>query len=261
MKIPLEMVHELILEIVGQDGINLINLIFNKKNVSEFKIADKLGITVNKVRNILYRMGEYNLVDFTRKKDKKKGMYIYYWTFDNRKALELIINMKKKKLAELRDILKEDREVVRFKSPADGTIYNYAQALELGFRCPDSNDILEEIKPELTDHQAKEEMKKIREELNSKILQQPLIPVVEEPKKEKVKRTVKKKTVKEKIKKIVKKKVLKKKAVKKLPKKEAKGKKVSKKKTKKVVKKKSVSVKIAKPKKRGLLRRIFRRKT
>ena len=87
MGLDTETVADLVEEIAGKDVIELVELIKGKEHVSEFKIADKLGVTVNQVRNMLYRLYSYNLVSFIRKKDKKKGWYIYYWTFDQKKVM------------------------------------------------------------------------------------------------------------------------------------------------------------------------------
>ena len=70
----------LVSELVGEEVIPLVRELKNKKNVSEFKLAEKLKKEVNVARNMLYRLHEANLVTFTRKKDKVKGGYIYYWT-------------------------------------------------------------------------------------------------------------------------------------------------------------------------------------
>ena len=69
-------------DVVGADVISLVRSLKNKKNVSEFKIAETLKQEVNITRNMLYRLYDANLVTFIRKKDKVKGWYIYYWTFN-----------------------------------------------------------------------------------------------------------------------------------------------------------------------------------
>ena len=97
MKLPNKLIEDLVKEVVGDEAVRLVDLIKGKKNVSEFKIADKLKITVNQVRNILYGLNSRSLVTFTRKKDKKKGWYIYYWTFDEKKARDVIIEIKEKR--------------------------------------------------------------------------------------------------------------------------------------------------------------------
>ena len=103
MRLSQPLMEELVKEVAGDDVLALLRLILGKSNVSEFKIAEKLNITVNQVRNMLYRLNEHNLVAFTRKKDKEKGWYIYFWTFDTFNARLLIIERKQKKIAELKN--------------------------------------------------------------------------------------------------------------------------------------------------------------
>ena len=50
---------------------------------------------------MLYRLLEYNLVTFMRRKDKRKGWYIYYWTFLPTDINKHYLNLKKEKLNKL----------------------------------------------------------------------------------------------------------------------------------------------------------------
>ena len=58
MKVTQENIEELIKELAGPDVVPLVILLKDKKNVSEFKLAEKLKIGVNQVRNMLYRITE-----------------------------------------------------------------------------------------------------------------------------------------------------------------------------------------------------------
>ncbi|MDP3917060.1 MAG: hypothetical protein Q8Q42_02115 [Nanoarchaeota archaeon] len=142
MKIPDDMLVELVKEVAGADTLKVLEILKNKKNVSEFKIAEKLGISVNQVRNIIYRMQEHNLVTFTRKKDSDKGWYIYYWTFDMPRAIMLIADMKNKSIGDAKENLLhvEDTRVYvckncRLKFPE-------MDALEMQFLCETCGEIM-----------------------------------------------------------------------------------------------------------------------
>src|SRR3989338_670292 len=117
MRLPQPLIEELVREVAGDDVLPLLRLILGKENVSEFKIAEKLGVTVNQVRNMLYRLNEHNLVMFTRKKDKEKGWYIYFWTFNNFIARQVIIERKQKKIAELKRMMHEENAAVMYGCP------------------------------------------------------------------------------------------------------------------------------------------------
>ena len=101
------LLDELIQELVGDDTVPLVHYIKNREDVSEFKIAERLDLGINQIRNMLYRLSNYHLVSFIRKKDRKKGWYIYYWTFNVKQANELMLKLKRKKLDRFRTRLAE----------------------------------------------------------------------------------------------------------------------------------------------------------
>ena len=66
MKIAPKIVDNVVSEIVGSDATKLVKALRNKKNVSEFKLADTLKKEINTTRNMLYKLYDANLVSFTR---------------------------------------------------------------------------------------------------------------------------------------------------------------------------------------------------
>ena len=108
-----KLLFNLIEEIAGEGNGRIIESLLNKKDVNEFLIAKKMELTVNQVRNILYKLSNFGFVSFNRKKDQKKGWYIYYWTLDNKKSLKLIETHLKNKITLLEEQLK-NRETQRY---------------------------------------------------------------------------------------------------------------------------------------------------
>ena len=108
-----KLLHEIVTDIAGKQAGEIIDLLIGKKDVNEFLIAKKLKLTINQVRNILYKLSNYNLVSFIRKKDKRKGWYTYFWTLDIEKSLELLSKKLEKKIWNLQHQLKS-REEKRF---------------------------------------------------------------------------------------------------------------------------------------------------
>ena len=142
MNIVDKIIDDLVLEIAGKDVVILVNLIKNKANVSEFKLAAKMNITVNQARNMLYKLNNYNLVDFTRKKDKVKGWYIYFWTFNTKLAKDLAVSMKKNKIVILRKRLDKENIETYFACPNDCVRFDSTNAMEYQFKCPECGKIL-----------------------------------------------------------------------------------------------------------------------
>ena len=221
-----EALSELIEEIIGKEVVKLIELLIGKENISELKLADKMKITVNQTRNMLYRLDSFNLVKFTRKKDKKKGWYIYYWTLDGKRALELLGNMYQEKLELLNKQIKREKEGEFFICEEDKIRFKLETALEYDFKCPECEEVLEK-----EDNTKRiEKLEREKEEVKNKIEQSKTLEY-KEPKK------VKKKT--------------KKKAAKKKPKKKATKKKPTKRKAKKATKKRKYSIEKRKTKKKS----------
>ena len=165
MKISNKIIDSTITEVAGEDVVKLVHALKNKKNVSEFKLAENIKQEVNLTRNMLYRLYDSNLVSFIRKKDKKKGWYIYYWTFNMKRIKYLAVDIKKKRL----EILKE-----RMKREKDGQFYgcnnkcirlDFEQSMNFEFKCPECGTLvnLEDNKEKIVN--LEKEMKNLISEL------------------------------------------------------------------------------------------------
>lgn len=69
----LKLLNDVVGEIIGKQATGIVDLLIGKKDVNEFFIAKKLKLTINQIRNMLYKLSNFNLVTFTRKKDKGKA--------------------------------------------------------------------------------------------------------------------------------------------------------------------------------------------
>src|SRR3989344_1811513 len=142
MNILDKIIDDFISEVIGKDVLNLLQYLRKKQNVSEFKLAEKLSLTVNQTRNMLYRLYSHSLVDFTRKKDKKKGWYIYYWDFYPDRALNSALAHKNKRLDVLKNLLKKEETGQYFSCPENDVRFLLEQAIEHGFKCPECDKVL-----------------------------------------------------------------------------------------------------------------------
>lgn len=229
---------ELVRKIANKSSETIVDVLFGKSNVNEFKIADKLKITINQARNILYRISSYGILDSTRKKDKRKGWYTYFWTLNIVKALEAFIKIKTKEIELLEQVLKSHQLKQFFICSQDNIEMSEETAMTHGYLCPECGLLLQPIGKEKKIKEittkidsAKRELNLVKTELE---LRKPK-PIPIKPKKMKKKAKAKKKVkIRKKIKKKSKKAKKGKKAKKKL-----KAKKKFKKKIKKKAKKKS----------------------
>jgi transcription initiation factor TFIIE subunit alpha len=145
MELTQEKIDGLTSNMAGEDAVPIARLLVEKgENVSEFLIAEHLQMGINHVRNALYRLQESNLVTFLRKKDKKKGWYIYYWTFNSVQAKVLITklygerveNLQKRLKNENADFLTCRRKCLRI---------SFDNALENDFKCSECGGVLKQI--------------------------------------------------------------------------------------------------------------------
>ena len=139
----IKLLYDLVEEMAGVNNGRIVNILFGKKDVNEFLIAKKMELTINQVRNILYRLSADGLVSFIRKKDKRKGWYIYYWTLKTEKCLVRLEQSLIKKIENLKGIL-NNREVRRYYlcKPCEIEV-GEEKALEHGFTCEECSEVYE----------------------------------------------------------------------------------------------------------------------
>ena len=143
MKLSNKIIEDVVKDVAGEDVLPLVRILKNKKNVSEFKLAEKINQDVNITRNMLYRLYHANLVSFIRRKDKKKGWYIYYWTFKLKMIKFLALNLKKQKLERLKERLEREKGGQFFICKTKCMRLNFEQAVDFEFKCPECGQLME----------------------------------------------------------------------------------------------------------------------
>tara|TARA_Y100000310_G_scaffold315709_1_gene366535 strand:+ start:144 stop:656 length:513 start_codon:yes stop_codon:yes gene_type:complete len=157
-------IHGLLSEIAGDGAVQIIEYIKNKKNVSEFTIADKVKLDMQTTRNILYTLNSFNVATYIRRKDRKKGWYISYWTFNRNRVRELIIKLKKDKLVKLEEQLHKE-EVNKgnfFICKSACARLDFDQATEFAFKCPECGQLLNQQDNSKTIENIQEKIKDLR---------------------------------------------------------------------------------------------------
>lgn len=193
----------MVTEIAGAEVVRLARILKKNKNVSEFRLTSYIKQEINVTRNMLYRLYEVNLVSFTRKKDKKKGWYIYYWTLNDKQLPYLYRDIVAKKIDRLNERLEREKVSQFFLCDDECVRLDFDQATEFDFKCPECNELLS-----LEDNSAKIADLEGQLPALEKILKTPLKVVkIPEPKvkKKKAKKAKKVKKAKKNVKKKVKK--------------------------------------------------------
>ena len=125
----------------GIDAVKIVDLLFGKKDVNEFLIAKKLNLTINQTRNLLYRLSHLGIINSIRKKDKRKGWYIYFWTFNVLKSLEVLAEGINTEINSLKGQLQSKKQKRFYKCKFCGLEVNEETALVTDFICSECGEV------------------------------------------------------------------------------------------------------------------------
>ena len=146
MKVTEKLIAEVIGNVVGDDAVRMAMYIRDKKDVSEFKLAAYLKEDIQVVRHMLYRLHAQNLATYKRKKDRKKGWYVSYWTFNKSRVKELVGSIRNKKLAHFKERLSTETANVNnfYLCPKACVRMDFHNAIQMHFKCPECGTVMEQ---------------------------------------------------------------------------------------------------------------------
>jgi len=164
MRITNTKITETVKEIIGEDSLEIVEYLRDKKNISDFKIAEKTKRDIHEIRNILYRLYNHNLVSYYRKKDRQKGWYISYWTFNKKRIKDLMDNLHHSKIEKFTERLQEE-ELNKgniYMCPSACIRVNFDKATDFEFKCPECGTILNHQDNEKTITFLRDKIKELR---------------------------------------------------------------------------------------------------
>ncbi len=160
-----KLLNTIVLSIAGSQADGLVEMLHEKKNVNEFLIAKKLKLTINQMRNILYKLADEGLVSFTRKKDAKKGgWYIYFWTLNLGKSLSKFKEKLENEIENLRNQINKKKSETFFYCKSCGLELTQENALVNDYTCPECGEALD-IKETASEIQSQEKEIAKREQI------------------------------------------------------------------------------------------------
>lgn len=165
MKVPQKPIEETIEEIGGKEGLSVYKILKDKENVNEFTISEKLKLTINQIRNIIYKFEHYNLVTSTRKKDRKKGWYIYFFTLNKKQVEEIVIQMKENKMNTLKKQLERESTHEFYICPNKCIRLTIENAMEHQFMCSECGSLLQPEDKEKNVNKIRKPIKDLEEEI------------------------------------------------------------------------------------------------
>lgn len=142
MRITKKIKEQVLTELAGEQAIKIINFIKDKKETSEFIIAEKTEIEIHRTRTILYKLFESNVANFIRRKDKVKGWYICYWDFLPGNIKYAYYKIKKKKLEKLQTRLEQESGQQFFMCKNACARMNFEKAVDFEFKCPECGELM-----------------------------------------------------------------------------------------------------------------------
>ncbi len=122
---------------VGFDVLPLIEALKSHNEVSEFELAKLLHEDINSVRNKLYRLQQQNLLQFKKKKDEKKGWYVYFWSLRAERFKYLYKEILESELTRLDKRIKKEQESGSYECPNQCVALGLEEALGTNYQCPD----------------------------------------------------------------------------------------------------------------------------
>ena len=135
---------EVLTEVAGEEAIRIIDFIKDKKETSEFTIAEKTKIEIHKTRTILYKLFEANVATFIRRKDKIKGWYICYWDFAPQNINYAYKKLKKDRLEKLEVRLEKELGQQFFMCKNACARMNFEKAMDFEFKCPECGELMQQ---------------------------------------------------------------------------------------------------------------------
>ena len=142
MRLTQKKIEQILANILGEEGLPLVRELLGKKNLSEFDLANTIKEDIKRVRKMLYILYNHNLVEFTRKKDKQKGWYIYYWTLIPDSIRFNYFKMKRDLLERLKLQLEIENRELFFVCPNNCVRLNFDQAMDFEFHCPECGELI-----------------------------------------------------------------------------------------------------------------------
>ncbi|NHJ24339.1 MAG: transcription factor [Candidatus Lokiarchaeota archaeon] len=124
---------------------NIKERIVQEEREVDFEPDDTDILKLNTVRKTLYKLYSEKLAQFRRIRDKSTGWFIYYWWHEFDMLEEILMEKKKTIENKLRERLEfeENNYFFSCQNCKDTKIkYNFDEAFELNFRCPDCGEPL-----------------------------------------------------------------------------------------------------------------------
>ncbi|WP_049996044.1 transcription factor E [Halococcus sediminicola] len=134
--------------------------------VTDEELAEELDLELNDVRRALFILYENDLADYRRLRDEDSGWLTYLWTLEYDSIPENL----REEMGDLLAALERRREYERnhefFLCETDSIRFEFEEAMEFGFECPQCGSDLEALDNDRLIDAMDERIDELRDELN-----------------------------------------------------------------------------------------------
>ncbi|MHA1215729.1 MAG: hypothetical protein ACTSPE_01630 [Candidatus Thorarchaeota archaeon] len=155
-------------EIAGKEGVDVATVLVNVDETTDEEIATKTDLKLNVVRRILYKLHDNHLASYRRVRDTDTGWFLYYWKIDPRKAQALVNRKKRMVLTLLEQRLEHETNNELYACVnRDSPPVPFEEAMNLSFRCPVCNGLLQYVNNERTISFLRKQVEELRADLEA----------------------------------------------------------------------------------------------
>ncbi|CAB3287536.1 Transcription factor E [Methanocaldococcus lauensis] len=163
------LIQEVLFNIFEGDerGFDIIYILLEKNETTEEEIAKELGVKLNVVRKLLYKLYDARLVDYKRWKDEDTNWYSYTWL----PTLEKLPYVVRKKITELINDLEKKLEFEKnnifFYCPKCNIRFTFDESMDYNFECPSCGNMLQQFDNREIIKDLEEQIKFLKDELKN----------------------------------------------------------------------------------------------
>ena len=152
----------------GDDGVRIIGILSEHKNITVEELAETTGIQINDVRKLLYRFYNHSLVTNRRFRDKETGWFIFQWSLQPELVEAYVTSTKQKILRKLESRLEYEltHEFYHCGNPLCPNT-TFEVAMDTVFNCPQCNESLHRVDNNPIIEFLEKKIAEIKEELDT----------------------------------------------------------------------------------------------
>jgi transcription initiation factor TFIIE subunit alpha len=152
----------------GDDGVRIIGILSENKNITVEELAETTEIQINDVRKLLYRFYNHSLVTNRRFRDKETGWFIFQWSLQPELVEAYVTSTKQKILRKLESRLEYEltHEFYHCGNPQCPNT-TFEVAMDTVFHCPQCNEPLHRVDNNPVIEFLEKKIAEIKEELDT----------------------------------------------------------------------------------------------